>query len=292
MSHEETEVAGPDGRTLDVSTLGDPEGITVVFHHGSPGAANIIQYFDGIADSRGLFFVGVSRPGYGESSRQIGRTVSSVVADVHAALDALGRTDYLSVGWSGGGPHSLACAALGAPRCRAAWSLAGVVPIDVDFDWTQGMGPENVEEFKLAREGGPKYEESMVEAGRLFGAASAENVVELFGGLLSAPDLAALTDYDSRALLASTTVRGFARGHWGFYDDDRAMLSPWGFDVASITVPVAIWYGDQDLMVPPTHGAWLSEHVPGSRVIHRPDEGHISLVTNHIEELADELVSA
>ena len=292
MSYDESIVAGPDGRSLEVSTLGDPTGITVVFHHGSPGAANIIRYFEGIANERGLFVIGVSRPGYGASSRLEGRSVASVVPDVHTVLDAVGRTDYLSVGWSGGGPHSLACAALGAPRCRAAWSLAGVVPIDVDFDWTQGMGPENVEEFALAREGGPRYEESIAEAGRTFGAASPENIIELFGGLLSPPDLAALTDYESRSLLASTTVRGFAHGHWGFYDDDRAFLSPWGFDVASIGVPVSIWYGDQDLMVPATHGDWLSANVPGARVVHRADEGHLSVVTNHFDQLADELVGA
>jgi pimeloyl-ACP methyl ester carboxylesterase len=292
MDYQEHEISGEGGRTIAVATFGDPAGTTVVFHHGSPGSSNQARYFEGFAESGGLFVVGFSRPGYGTSSRRAGRSVASVVADVDDVLDALGREDYLSVGWSGGGPHSLACAVLGAPRCRAAWSLAGVVPVDVDLDWTAGMGPENLEEFALAAEGGPRYEEAMVEAGREFGAASADNVVALFGGLLSDVDKAALEDLASRELLASSMVPGFTRGHWGFYDDDRAFLSPWGFDVASIGVPVSIWYGDQDLMVPPTHGAWLGSHVPGCTVVHRHDEGDISLVTSHLDELANELVSA
>jgi len=138
--------------------LGDPSGLTVVFHHGTPGSVKLVNYFEKIADQSSLFFVTFSRAGYGLSSRLEGRTISSVVADVTTVLDVLGREDYVAVGWSGGGPHALACAALDAPRCLAAWSLAGVVPLDAGIDWTEGMGPENLEEFSLALEGGSEYE--------------------------------------------------------------------------------------------------------------------------------------
>jgi pimeloyl-ACP methyl ester carboxylesterase len=148
--------------------------------------------FAEVVERSGCFFVTISRAGCGLSTRLEGRTVASVVGDARSALDALGRDDYISVGWSGGGPHALACGALDAPRCIAVWSLAGVVPIDVDFDWTNGMSPENLEEFALSRAGGPAYEAHMAKAGDEFLTANADTIIGLFGGLLSDVDKAAL----------------------------------------------------------------------------------------------------
>lgn len=285
MGYHESQVINSDGRALEVATLGDPSGHTVFFHHGTPGSAAMLNMFSQVVDSSGLFFVTMSRPGYGLSTRQEGRRVASVVEDVGSVLDALGRTEYVAVGWSGGGPHALACGAIDTPRCRAVWSLAGVVPIDVDFDWTAGMGPENLEEFALSKEGGPLYEAHMAEAGDEFSGATSENIIALFGGLLSVVDKEALANDVARSALAAACRHGFANGYYGFFDDDRVFFAPWGFDVDDIDVPVAVWYGDQDLMVPPTHGEWLARHVRAAQVRHHRDEGHVSIVTNHLEEL-------
>jgi pimeloyl-ACP methyl ester carboxylesterase len=273
------------GRTLEVATVGDSAGDTVVVHHGSPGDASGVSMLGALA-ADGFFLVSVSRPGYGESTRREGRRVADVVGDVDAVLDALGRATYQSVGWSGGGPHSLACAVMDPTRCVGAWSLAGVAPIDVDFEWTEGMAPENVAEFALAREGGPAYEAHIAGIGEVFATATADNVIGLFGELLTPVDRAALADEARRAQLAASCRRAFAHGIGGFLDDDRAFFAPWGFDVADAAVPVAIWYGDRDAMVPPTHGAWLAAHSAHATVMHRPDEGHVSLVVNHLNHLS------
>ena len=292
MTYVESQITGPDGRSIEVATVGDPAGLTVFFHHGTPGAASLVKVFAHEAEQTGLFFVTMSRAGYGLSARDEGRRVSSVVSDARAVLDGLGREDYVAVGWSGGGPHALACAALDAPRCRGAWSLAGVVPIDVDFDWTEGMGPENLEEFALAKAGGREYEGHVAAEAERFTHADAENIIELFGGLLCDEDKAALGEVEARTILADACRHAFDSGYGGFYDDDRAFFTPWGFDPASIEVPVNVWYGDQDLMVPPSHGAWLAKTIPHVKVTHKPHEGHLSLITEHLDELVSSLAKA
>jgi len=292
MALQIQQLSTPDGRSLEVASVGDPSGRTVFLHHGSPGTVAMLELFEGVARRDGWLMVALTRPGYAGSSRLEGRTVASVVDDVRVVLDALGRDSYLAVGWSGGGPHALACAALDAPRCRGAWSLAGVVPIDVDFDWTAGMGPENIEEFSLAVEGGALYEAHMAATGAQFATATPENVIDLFGGLLSQVDKGALADYAARATLARACADAFSNGWYGFFDDDQAFFSPWGFDVATIEVPVAIWYGNEDYMVPATHGAWLVQHIAGAREVHLAGEGHISLVKNHLDQLSAEITGA
>lgn len=273
-----------DGRTLEFVTMGDPSGVTVVYHHGTPGSVHLAQGFAEQVAKHNLFLIGMSRAGYGNSTRHEGRKVADVVSDVRELMRHLGRGQYVAVGWSGGGPHALACAALD-PSCLHAISLAGVAPVVEDFDWTEGMGPENIEEFELARQGGPAYEAAMAHAVETFSAATAENVIELFGGLLSDIDKRSLASIESRETLARGIAMGLNTNAGGFMDDDQAFLSDWGFDIADIATPVTLFFGDNDLMVPARHGHYLGATIPNVTIRHLPAEGHVSLVLDHGDDI-------
>ncbi|HEY5110869.1 MAG TPA: alpha/beta hydrolase [Acidimicrobiales bacterium] len=281
-----------DGRKLEVATMGDPSGHTVLFHHGTPGSYKTFRLFEPLLERGNYFLVTSSRAGYGASTRLEGRTVASVVDDARATLRHFRRDAYAVVGWSGGGPHALACAALDAPRCRRAVALASVAPPSNDFDWTEGMGPENLEEFTLAAKGGTLYEEYLAAAGAVMADMTKDNAIELMGGLLPEVDRKVLADDEVRALFADAMSYGFAKGWRGYYDDNRAFLLPWGFDVTAIEVPVALFYGDADLSVPPNHGAWLARHLRRASRHRIEDEGHFSIFARHFNEIATELAAA
>ena len=85
------------------------------------------------------------------------------------------------------------------------------------------------------------------------------------------------------------THRAGAQGIVGARDDGLALVASWGFDVGSITVPVAIWAGGQDVTVPFAHGKWLAANVPGAVPHLLDDAGHITLV-NDLEEVLRELL--
>ena len=126
-------------------------GRPLVFHFGTPNAPDEFPLLAEALDERGLQLIAHARPGYAGSTPQEGRTVADVAGDVAAILDHLGHDRFLTVGWSGGGPHALACAALLPDRCDGAAIVAGVAPYDAEgLDFLAGMGPENVEEFGLA----------------------------------------------------------------------------------------------------------------------------------------------
>ena len=78
MNYNELLLDLPDGRTLQVATLGEPSGKTVLFHHGTPGSANLVKMLAPLAEDGTLFVVTTSRAGYGKSSRLKGRNVASV----------------------------------------------------------------------------------------------------------------------------------------------------------------------------------------------------------------------
>ena len=282
-------VSCSDGRGLEYATLGEPTGSTVFFHHGTPGSNRLVRTLEPLVRDGSLFLVSMSRAGYGLSTRLEGRDVASVVDDVRTVLDALGRTQYLSMGWSGGGPHALACAALDAPRCVGVLSLAGFAPYDADFDWTAGMGEENIEEFAAANQSAAAHQSLIEREADKFSVTSADTVIADFGGLFSEPDKAALAEESSRVEFSAGLAHGFADGWRGFYDDDCALMKQWGFDVSSITVPASLWFGGQDFMVPASHGQWLASHIDGSRVQYFDGDGHLSLLTNHVDELVEDL---
>ena len=89
--------------------------------------------------------------------------------------------------------------------------------------------------------------------------------------------------------LAANFKEGLRNGVDGWVDDDLAFTGPWGFDLASITVPVAIWQGSEDLMVPYAHGQWLATQVPGVRAHLLQGEGHLSVALGALDAMFAEL---
>jgi Predicted hydrolases or acyltransferases (alpha/beta hydrolase superfamily) len=140
----------PDGRLLQTAEGGDPAGVPVFVHHGSPGSGILDPAWERDAASRGLRLITYARPGYGRSTRSAGRVVADAAHDVAALANELGIDRFLSWGVSGGGPHVLACAALLPARVVAVASLAAAAPFDGEgLDFFAGMGPANIKEFGI-----------------------------------------------------------------------------------------------------------------------------------------------
>jgi pimeloyl-ACP methyl ester carboxylesterase len=278
------------GRRLDVLTDGPAGSPALVFHSGTPSAALPFRQLSEAAAAHGLRVVTWSRPGYGGSDPSPGRTVADVASDTETVLDALEVDEFVSLGWSGGGPHALACAALLPGRCRAAATLAGVAPYLADgLDWMAGMGEENVEEFSLAIHGAEALTPYLEEQSQVLGRVTAAEVADSLAGLVSPVDRASLTGEFAEYLAAS--FRGAVlRGVAGWREDDLAFTRDWGFRVSDIDVPVAVWQGDQDLMVPPAHGHWLAERLPNVRAHLQPGEGHLSLAVGALDRIVADLV--
>jgi pimeloyl-ACP methyl ester carboxylesterase len=261
-----------------------------VVHDGTPGGLVLNQLVAGPAVQRGLRVVQLARPGYGRSTARPGRTVADVVPDVAAVLDAAGAGPYVSVGFSGGGPHSLACAALAPGRCLGAASVAGVAPYQAEgLDFLAGMGPENVAEFRCAVQGAQVLTGHLEREAGPLRAVTGEQVTAALAGILSAADVAALTG-EVAGFLAQSVASGVRDGVAGWRDDDLAFVADWGFPLAELGGRAAIWQGEQDKSVPLAHGQWLAARIPGARVHLEPGEGHISLPARCIERILEDLL--
>jgi pimeloyl-ACP methyl ester carboxylesterase len=286
-------VEADGGRVLDVLVGGPEDALPLVFHTGTPSGLLWYPPLAEAATARGLRTVLYSRPGYGGSTPQPGRLVADAAADVDKILERIGADEFVTAGWSGGGPHALACAALLPVRCLAAATIAGVAPSDSPgLDWMAGMADENHEEFGAALAGEAELTAFLDAAAGSLREISAAQVADGLGGLVSEADKAALNgefaDYLADGLRSAVTPRID-----GWRDDDLAFVRDWGLSLDALghATPVAIWQGDQDRMVPASHGAWLAANIPLARARIRPGEGHLTLMINKVGEIIDDLMT-
>ena len=285
-------VPTPDGRQLEVLDTGPRDGFPLVFHFGTPQGAAPFGILERPAVGRGLRVISYSRPGYGSSTPRADASTATVADDafdVAAILDHLGLGEFVTLGWSGGGPRALACAAMLTDRCLAATAGVSIAPAaEFDGDIRDGMGEENVAEYTAAFTSREALEKFLTEEGTVFFSITADEVADALGDLAPPVDRAALTGELAEVMAATARAAG-RQGIRGWLDDDLTHIRPWGFDLGAITVPVAIWQGTEDRMVPLAHAQWLAAHVAGARAHLVEGEGHLSLIMK-MGEILDDLL--
>ena len=284
------EVRTPDGRTLAIETAGDPGGLPVIVQMGTPGSRLIYPPHAADAAARGIRLIAYDRPGYGGSTRHPQRSVADCAADVRAICGALGLDRVAMWGISGGGPHALACAALLGDVLVAVASLAALAPYGAEaLDYFDGMGEENVQDIRLTHED-PAAARRKLEQERLeMLAASPGELAQAMSTLLSATDAAAL-EGPLAGYLDEVDRTGLRDGADGWWDDSLALVSPWGFDLQEIAVPVLLMHGRQDRFVPFAHGRWLAGRIPGADARLSHDDGHLTLLTRRVGEVHEWLL--
>jgi pimeloyl-ACP methyl ester carboxylesterase len=287
----ERDVTAADGRRLRIAEEGDPNGTPIVWLHGSPGSRLIDPATAARAREKRIRLIGYDRPGYGGSDRLPGRNVADCAADVRAIATVLG-IDRLAVwGISGGGPHAAACAALLEGLVPAVAVLGSIAPYGAPgLDYFAGMGEMNVEEIQLqlkdpaaSRASGAGHRQELLDA-------DLDAMMESWQTLLSPVD-AAVMGRELGASLLEQLKEGLRPSDEGWWDDGVAHLGDWGFGLTQIRLPVLIVHGRHDRFVPFSHGEWLAEAIPTSEPMLSEDEGHISLITNRLDEIEDWLLA-
>jgi len=265
-----------DGRRrLGYAEYGPAWGRPVLWFHGTPGARRQIPpRAREVADERGVRLVALERPGIGASTPHVYGSLVEWAADVATFCDALGLDRIAVAGLSGGGPYALACAHEMPDRVVAAALLGGVAPAVGDdaapgglttyaqaLSWIGGITRAPLG-FVLPR---------IVPALEPVGG----RAMDLFASFMPPGDQRVFQDPGIRKMFLEDILLGSRRHMEAFLLDAVMFGRPWGFPLAGIRVPVHMWYGDADVIVPIAHGEHMAARIPRAMLRIRSDEGHL-----------------
>lgn len=267
-------MSAADGRQLAVNVSGDLQGDPVFYLHGTPGSRVGPRPSDEELEDLHVHLITFDRPGYGRSDRLEARSVADIAPDVALIADALGLDKFTVLGRSGGGPHALACAALLPDRVTRAAALVSLAPWGAEgLNWFGGMAGSNVDAYTTASTKPEALSMRLVRAAAAIKEDPASHIAVLTPEMPEA-DRRVVADEHVRYLLAQNFFEGVRYSADGWIDDVLAFCSDWGFDVASIKVPVYLWHGGRDVFSPVAHTRWLAKRIPFAEVTCPPDRSH------------------
>jgi pimeloyl-ACP methyl ester carboxylesterase len=105
------------------------------------------------------------------------------------------------------------------------------------------------------------------------------------------PDRSVLNHGEIRSMLLQSFREAMRHGYSGAVEDLCIYGRPWGFSLREIVVPVHLWHGEKDRIVPPAMGRWMATTIPGSHAAFFPDEGHFSLIANQMNRILSQLAA-
>ena len=280
-----------DGRPVAVRQGGDPEGRALVYFHGTPSSRLETTYADQLCAELGIRMISFDRPGYGDSP-PAPFSLSSIARDTGVLADALGVARFATVGQSGGGPFSLAAAAVLGDRVTRVGVASGAGPfaqvpeLSAVLDETDraalGLLPDRAAAAAQFAAG--------FEPLRGLFTGSLSQITGGFRQMLNAHDGTLLDRPEFATCLAGAMQESLKNGTTGAGWDNVSWVGPWDVDLAAIRQPVHLWYGEGDTLCPPVAGTWLDEHLPTATLVVRPGEGHMG-VMEHAREIFTTLVS-
>lgn len=238
-----------------IDDCGDPDGAPVVYLHGGGDSRLSRHPDDAIAAALGVRLLAIDRCGPAVRRRSLRAWAEQVLGELEPARFAV-------VGWSAGGPHALALAAVAPERVRRVALVASMPPPD-------GVAqlPRDVRRvMRLAR----------------FAPRLAARALEQWGRLTPDPTGDPATD----EAYARGRVESFRHGGLWLAYELAYLGRPWGFELAEVTAPVTIWWGGRDRVCPPPIAHAYERLLPDA-TLRLVDDTHQLLFSRWREILAD-----
>jgi pimeloyl-ACP methyl ester carboxylesterase len=287
MATERVQLHGAS--TLCVERFGRVEGKPVLYFHGLPGSRLDLVWADALFRDAGLAVVAVDRPGFGGSSFVRGRALLDWPNDVDALADRLGLERFAVLGYSSGGKYAIACASWLPERVTLAGVVAGTGPPEIP-GFRAGLGGIDRISLTLAKRARP-LALALWGVLRRMVLGRPDRFLAAFEKEISGPDRAVLADTAMREALLRAVCEGLRPGAPGVVEDYAVEARPWGFALGEIRVPVRIWHGDSDDVVPLEHSRYLAARIPTASLTVMERVGHLLLV-EQLEPVVRELASA
>lgn len=278
-----------DGRTLGYAEYGNKRGFPIFYFHGGQESRLSSKFMDSTAKSLNIRLISPDRPGIGLSTFKEDRRFLDWANDIEELANCLGLTNYSIFGLSGGAPHVLACLQTNVERTIKASIISGAAPYNYKnstkgmwfpvkiIHWLANMKNDWMIRKVIRRD----YEELIKYP---------EKRMKQFQEHLPSPDKELMIrnpEYGREFITGS--IESYNQGIDGVVQEWKLYVDAWDLDLTTIQFPVMLWYGSEDNMAPIQRGFYYRNQLPNSSLKIVDNEGHFSLIRNHLEEILIEL---
>lgn len=270
-----------DWRQVGYVECGARGGFPVLAFHGLPGSRVQRHPDSDIARRRGVRVIHVERPGFGMSTPLRDRTLAGWAADVQEFANRLEIDRFAIAAVSGGGPFALACAALLGDRVTRV-AIAGGVGLPGSMRGRCRMPIRMA--FALAPHAAWLLRPSLRAVARL-ARNDPDRYLRRVAAHLAPEDAEILARPEVAGMFARDLREAFRQGTSAMLQDLTLMTRPWMLPLSAVRVPLGLWHGEADRIVPPSASASIAAAIPSARVHLLRGEGHFMIFDRWAEIL-------
>ena len=261
-----------DGRQLGYAEYGDRAGRPLVALHGTPGSRLMLRVADAQARRLGIRLIAPDRPGFGLSDPKPGRRLLDWPDDLAELADALEIAGFALVGISGGGPYVSACARRIPARLASVGIVSGLGPL-ADPTILKSLDRGHRLAIGLARRA-PWLLRAVGSLARWRWNNHPETLLARIRARMPAVDQAIIGRPEVGANLVISFREAFRRGGAAAAQELHLFAEPWGFRLEDVSLPVRLWHGDADTVVPVGMAHLQARALQHCRLEIRPGAGH------------------
>lgn len=275
---------------MGFAEFGDPHGLAIFYCHGFPASRLEGKLFDIAARQNNIRLIVMDRPGYGLSGPKRLAKIAHWTHDLIELANHLEIDRFGVLGVSGGGPYALACAYQFPSRLSAIGVVCGLGPVYSNWALKRMKWPARIG-FFLAKS-------APVLLPVLYGNMTAKLMhwrPQMCQSLLTiaAPqsDRTVLRKPEVAENISGSIKAALHQGAKGALADFYRYVNDWGFKPENIEIPINLWHGTVDTVVPACHTEYFANIIPKTRCEYLPGEGHFSLPILHIDEIFKRLTT-
>lgn len=268
------EITLPGNRQIHWQEYGDPSGLTIVYFHGFPGSGHDISLADDFASSHGLRIIAPDMPGIDHSTEDSSYTIGGFMDTLARILDSLGVQTFSTLGHSGGAVFALACGTSFPDRVNKIATVGGIAPFDTEV-MRQSLNPALLPLYDLTIS---DRTQAMQQYQQI--APSPEIALQSLQAFLSEADIKLLSQVDVQSISVASMTRTLRHGVAGVIDGIRAVRLTWPFQLSDIHMPVAVWQGESDTIVPAAIAHYLVDSLPNAEGRYIDNAGHFLIHSN------------
>lgn len=278
-----------DGRQLGFIETGDLKGKPLFLFHGLHSSRLEAKCVEDEMSKKGIRLICFDRPGMGLSTFQKSRKVLDIVEDTLALAKHLKLDTFTVLGVSSGAKYALACAYKVPHRLHSCNILSGAVPME----YITNEVPRYNRFFISLMQMFPRL--TKVIFWLLYGrysqsSSTSDTFLAQIIHVLDTRDKQLFYDKKIKANLLRAFYASYLQGSDGIAYDAGFDIqkSSWGFEPEEIDFsPIHFWHGGKDKAIPFSMAEQLIEKIPHATHTYYPDEGHLSLIFNKIDEVME-----